>query len=146
MNRRNPPALAPFLWSIRGALAAPFLLAAMPAYADAMDRAMAAASALGGRVAVVQGTKSMLPVIGRHDLLVYTPASIDAVRVGDIVVFRWTDPNCVGSCTVLVAHRVLWKTHRDSLLTKGDNNDAPDGFRPTRADVVGIVRNIVKAD
>ena len=75
-------------------------------------------------------SNSMSPVLMEGDLVAWTPATIDEVQVGDVIVFKswvsWPD-------TKLVVHRVsnvLQNFKRPALETKGDANEWTDQAGP----------------
>ncbi len=93
---------------------------------------------------------SMAPAIRAGDLIIVRPLGIDAVRPGNIVVFH------AGGDSIPTVHRVvginevelvirdpsgteLERITERRLLTKGDNNPAPDPGEVTAASLVGSV-------
>ena len=69
----------------------------------------------------VDGT-SMLPTLEGGDLVVIQPTTVNAVHVGDIIVY-----NSLCSANGLsVVHRVVAKTTGGNLITEGDNNPGTD--------------------
>ena len=80
---------------------------------------------------VVSGT-SMLPHWHTGDLVLTWPA--DRYRPGDVVVYRVPEgePGAGGS----VIHRVVGRDTA-GLVTRGDNRDSVDIWRPTDAEVTG---------
>ncbi|MFQ5380319.1 MAG: signal peptidase I [Dehalococcoidia bacterium] len=104
---------------------------------------------LGYRFFAVE-SNSMSPAIVRGDLVVTRPASAASVEAGDVVVFN------AGGAGIPTVHRVLGKneiefaiTDRSSgertsttefrLVTKGDNNPAPDSQEVTGDRLLGEV-------
>jgi signal peptidase I len=89
---------------------------------------------LGGPAAyVVVAGDSMLPGLRSGDLVVaqHRPD----YDVGDVVVYRVPagEPGAGAS----VIHRVVGGSLQDGLVTRGDNTDAADIWRPGPADVLG---------
>lgn len=79
-------------------------------------------------------TESMDPTIPPHTYILVEKASADDVEVGDIIVFRSSDPRIKGQFNT---HRVV-SIEGDVLVTKGDNNKDNDGaYSPKKQDVVG---------
>jgi signal peptidase I len=56
-------------------------------------------------------------------------------EVGDIVAYRI--PRGEPGEGIIVIHRVVGGSSQEGLVTKGDNRQGPDLWRPTAADVVG---------
>ncbi len=85
------------------------------------------------------GSNSMQPVYGRGDAIIYRKADASEVDTGDIIVF-----NKEGT---IVTHRIVNITRGGKSLviqTKGDANNAPDGFAVYSSDVLGIVEYRIK--
>lgn len=79
-------------------------------------------------------TESMDPAIPPKTYILVEKATADDVEVGDIIVFRSSDPRIKGKFNT---HRLTFKSG-DTLVTKGDNNPATDGiYSPKPEDVVG---------
>ena len=79
-------------------------------------------------------TESMDPTIPPRTYILVEKASADDVEVGDIIVFRSSDPRIKGRFNT---HRLVSKSG-DNLVTKGDNNANTDGaYSPKPEDVVG---------
>jgi signal peptidase len=70
---------------------------------------------------------SMEPTLRSGDLVVALAA--DAYAIGDVVAFR-ADGG-------LVVHRIVGGSAADGLVTRGDNRDREDHWRPTEAEIVG---------
>lgn len=94
---------------------------------------------------------SMTPTIKRGDLLVVEGVNASNLHVGDIIVYRTSDPYLAGE---LIVHRIIKVNLVDGkvvgYITKGDNNlqsDAAAGFEPPTGippqDVVGKVVFVV---
>lgn len=91
---------------------------------------------LGYRLMHTSGT-SMLPNLTPETLIaVQCDAHASDVSVGDIIVFQNLD---TASDVGLISHRVT-ATDRQSMVTKGDNNQYPDPYPVTDANLIGIVR------
>jgi signal peptidase len=84
-------------------------------------------------------TESMEPTINVDDMIIYRKASIEDVKIGDVIVFRSLDSHLNGSA---ITHRVVETANVNgaiSLTTKGDNNASAD-YNPVTADnFYGIV-------
>ena len=79
-------------------------------------------------------TESMDPAIPPKTYILVEKATADDVEVGDIIVFRSSDPRIKGKFNT---HRLTFKSG-DTLVTKGDNNASTDGiYSPKPEDVVG---------
>ena len=79
-------------------------------------------------------TQSMDPTIAPKTYILVEKASADDVDVGDIIVFRSTDPRIAGSFNT---HRIIAKSGNE-IVTKGDNNASDDGIYSAKAEnVVG---------
>lgn len=78
---------------------------------------------------------SMSPSLNAGDLVVVVPASLDGLKVGDIVVFK----SPLGGDQV--CHRLIGIEQGSEItfLTKGDNNEDPDPFVLKSQDIVGKV-------
>jgi len=90
---------------------------------------------------------SMTPTIKQGDLLVVEGVNTSNLQVGNIIVYKTTDPYLGGE---LIVHRIVKIDIYDGrvigYVTKGDNNPVPDneaGFEPPTGippqDVVGKV-------
>lgn len=79
---------------------------------------------------------SMSPTLMEGDIVTWTPANINDIKVGDVVVFRsyvsWPGEK-------IIVHRVSNITTNSKgeifLETKGDNNEWPDQSGPNRQDL-----------
>jgi signal peptidase I len=89
--------------------------------------------ALGGSATwvVIRGS-SMLPALQTGDLVVARAA--DDYAIGDIVAYR-VRAGEIGAGHVVV-HRLIGGGDA-GFEVRGDNNDAPDPWHPTRTDIVG---------
>lgn len=85
-------------------------------------------------------TQSMDPTIPPRTYILVEKATADDVNVGDVIVFRSTDPRIKGNFNT---HRIIAKSG-NTIVTKGDNNDQDDGIYSAKPeDVVGrYVRKI----
>jgi len=109
------------------ALAAAFLIFPFVAY-------------YGNEIMVVTST-SMVPVLKPNDLIVVEPATIDQIKVGDIITFDshledWG----------IIAHRAIEMTEMNgeiAFYTKGDNVEKKDGWRVGDSDLTGKVIEII---
>jgi signal peptidase len=90
--------------------------------------------ALGGPASyvMVRGV-SMVPTYHTGDLVVVHRRA--AYGPGDLVAYRIPGGD-VGAGTVVI-HRIVGGSGRSGFVVKGDNNLAPDDWRPRNADVVG---------
>jgi signal peptidase I len=95
----------------------------------------AAAVLLGTQAPLAAVTSgSMTPTIKQGDLLVIQGVSPQSLQVGNIIVYRTTDPYLSDE---LIVHRIIQINKADGnivgFVTKGDNNPYPDtvyGFEP----------------
>ena len=79
---------------------------------------------LYGAYVIVSG--SMEPLIKVRDAVIIKRASIDNIKIGDVVTYRSTDPAFNG---ILVTHRVVSideKNGEKIFITKGDHNETID--------------------
>ncbi|HET9770293.1 MAG TPA: signal peptidase I [Acidimicrobiia bacterium] len=89
---------------------------------------------LGGPATyVVVSGESMLPNLQGGDLVITHQRR--SYEPGDVVAFRVKGK--------LVIHRVMGGNGVDGYVTRGDNNPAPDPWRPTNADIAGESRFVV---
>lgn len=111
--------------------------------ADALAFAVVAAVAwavwpasLGGATTfiIVDGS-SMEPRFHSGDLVV---ARVGTPAVGDVVVYR---PD--GFDHALIVHQIVGGDGADGWVMQGENNTWTDPWRPTNADVVGVVHSMV---
>jgi len=94
----------------------------------------------GNEIMVVTST-SMVPVLNPNDLIIVEPATIDQIKVGDIITFDshmedWG----------IIAHRAIEVTERGgeiAISTKGDNVETKDGWRVKDSDLTGRVIEII---
>jgi signal peptidase len=95
---------------------------------------------LGGRfnVTIVSGT-SMEPTYHTGDLALVRRT--DDIAVGDVIVYAV--PAGEPGDGRHVIHRVVGGDARSGWITRGDNRDTPDIWRPRADDIVGTVRGIV---
>jgi len=98
--------------------------------------------ALGGSATwvVIRGS-SMLPALETGDLVVVRAA--DEYAIGDVVAYRVPDGE-IGAGHVVV-HRLIGGGGDVGFEVQGDNNDATDPWRPTRADIVGRTWIVIPA-
>lgn len=91
--------------------------------------------ALGGpAVFVAVRGSSMLPTYEHGDLVVVQSAA--TYKVGDVVAYR-VPAGEVGAGRVVI-HRIVGGDATIGFTLQGDNNSAPDPWRPKEADMVGI--------
>jgi len=94
----------------------------------------------GNDILVVTST-SMLPVLKPNDLIIVEPATVDQIKVGDIITFDshmedWG----------IIAHRAIEVTDHDGEIqigTKGDNVEHSDGWHVTENDLIGRVIDVI---
>lgn len=79
---------------------------------------------------------SMLPTYEHGDLVVVQSAA--GYAVGDVVAYR-VPAGEVGAGRVVI-HRIVAGDATAGFTLQGDNNSAPDPWRPRRADMVGLAR------
>ena len=95
---------------------------------------------MGGRVSWVEVSgQSMEPTYHTYDLALTVRTG--AVKVGDVIVYRV--PRCDPGAGHQVIHRVIGGDAVRGYITKGDNREGPDMWRPRNRDVVGRVVLIV---
>ena len=80
---------------------------------------------------VVRGS-SMLPTFASGDLVIVRSEA--SYRVGDVVAYRVPDGE-IGAGHVVI-HRLVGGD-ADAFVAQGDNNDAPDPWRPAAARIAG---------
>lgn len=79
-------------------------------------------------------TESMDPTIPPKTYILVEEISADEVEVGDVIVFKSTDPRISGQYNT---HRVIEK-NGNAFVTKGDNNPIDDGEYSAKAEnIVG---------
>jgi signal peptidase len=84
---------------------------------------------------MVQGV-SMVPTFRTGDLvMVWHEASY---RRGEVVAYR-VPRGDVGAGSIVI-HRIVGGSERSGFVTRGDNNPAPDDWRPRPADILGKAR------
>ncbi len=89
---------------------------------------------LGGSASwiVIRGS-SMLPGLTSGDLVIVQRAG--SYRIGDVVAYRVAAGD-IGAGHVVI-HRLIGGDGSTGWDVQGDNNDAPDPWRPTDHDIVG---------
>lgn len=91
---------------------------------------------LGGPVAyVIVSGESMEPTFANGDLVLAKKKS--SYRVGDVVAYRV--PKGDPGAGALVIHRLVGGSARVGYLTKGDNREGRDLWRPRPSDILGSV-------
>jgi len=96
----------------------------------------------GNEILVVTST-SMVPVLKPNDLIIVEPATIDQIKVGDIITYDshmedWG----------IIAHRAIEVTEIDgeiAVYTKGDNVEKKDGWYVKDSDLTGKVIEVIPA-
>lgn len=104
-----------------------------------MSRVSASPVFLFRKTAMWLMTESMDPTIPPRTYILVEKATADDVEVGDIIVFRSTDPRINGHFNT---HRIVEKDG-DRIVTKGDHNTADDG--PYSAKAENVVGKYVKS-
>jgi signal peptidase I len=111
---------------------------------DAIIKAKQLAESVGGKAARVASTGSMAPTITAGDIIVYKPAKVADVSVGDIVVVDQAMDDQPMYVRSLFTHRVYAKrANMGFLFTKGDHNRDVDNWTNTDANLKGVVVYIV---
>lgn len=82
-------------------------------------------------------TGSMAPTINPGDVILTTPPSNIAPKVGSIVAYvgRRFDGSAVG----VFSHRIIGGNAQTGFIVKGDHNPAPDTQKPKIPDITGVV-------
>jgi len=96
----------------------------------------------GNEIMVVTST-SMLPTLKPNDLIIVESATVDQIKVGDIITFdshieHWG----------IIAHRIVAVEDHDGeiqIRTKGDNIESQDEWYVTENDLVGKVIDTIPA-
>jgi signal peptidase I len=87
--------------------------------------------------AMAIGSNSMHPVFNKGDVVIITKiSSNDEITKGKIVAYHHDNK--------VIVHRIYKienKNNKVLITTKGDNNDAPDGWTFDDSDIIGIVNN-----
>ena len=94
----------------------------------------------GNEIMVVTST-SMLPVLKPNDLIIVEPATIDQIKVGDIITYDshledWG----------IIAHRaveIIDLNGEIAVNTKGDNVESMDGWHVRDSDLTGKVIDVI---
>jgi len=94
----------------------------------------------GNEIMVITST-SMLPVLKPNDLIIVEPATIDQIKVGDIITYDshmedWG----------IIAHRAIEVVDLNGEIvvkTKGDNVENKDGWHVTDSDLTGKVIDVI---
>jgi len=94
----------------------------------------------GNEIMVVTST-SMLPVLKPNDLIIVESATIDQIKVGDIITFDshmedWG----------IIAHRAIEVTEKNgeiAVYTKGDNAEHEDRWYVSDSDLTGKVIDVI---
>jgi len=82
-------------------------------------------------------TGSMEPSISAGDIIVTTPISRKAPRVGDVVAYQARRFN--GEKVAIFSHRIISGDLQSGFVVKGDANKSPDSQKPKAADILGVV-------
>ena len=82
-------------------------------------------------------TGSMTPAINPGDIIITTPPSNLAPKVGSVVAYvgRRFDGTAVG----IFSHRIIGGDAETGFIVKGDNNPNPDTQRPKTPDITGVI-------
>jgi signal peptidase I len=82
-------------------------------------------------------TGSMTPTINPGDIIITTPPSNLAPKMGSVVAYvgRRFDGTAVG----IFSHRIIGGDAESGFIVKGDNNPSPDTQRPKIPDITGVV-------
>lgn len=82
-------------------------------------------------------TGSMAPAIHTGDVIITTPVSHKAPKVGDVIAYQAKRFN--GDSVAVFSHRIISGDITSGFIVKGDSNKSPDTQRPTRGDILGVV-------
>lgn len=82
-------------------------------------------------------TGSMVPTINPGDIILTTPATNVAPKIGSIVAYvgRRFDGTAVG----VFSHRIIGGDAKEGFIVKGDHNPTPDTQHPKIPDITGVV-------
>lgn len=78
--------------------------------------------------------ESMEPTLSPDDLVIVQRRA--AYEPGDVIAFRIPD-DATANAGATVIHRVVGGNAHDGYVTRGDNRDSTDRWRPTPDDVIG---------
>jgi signal peptidase I len=96
--------------------------------------AVAWPTSLGGATSYVKVSGgSMLPKLHTGDLVV--TRSVGRYQIGDVIAYRVPEGDIASG--LLVLHRIVGGSASKGYITRGDNRDSSDTWRPRAGDVIG---------
>jgi signal peptidase I len=132
------------------ALASPYYPPESPpaAVSDAaIAKARELAASVSGKDARIASTGSMAPTLQANEIIVYKPAKVAELNVGDIIVFQAQIDGAQFNQVSLVTHRIYSKDARlHRVFTKGDHNRDNDGGAVVEEQIKGVVVYVVNGD
>ena len=82
-------------------------------------------------------TGSMAPAISTGDIIITTPITRKAPKVGDVIAYDAKRFN--GEKVAIFSHRIIGGDIKSGFIVKGDANKSPDPQKPTSQDILGVV-------
>ena len=86
-------------------------------------------------------TGSMAPAIHTGDVIITTPVSRKTPVIGDVIAYQAKRFN--GDSVAVFSHRIVGGDIESGFIVKGDANKTPDTQRPTRGDILGVVKFVI---
>jgi signal peptidase I len=113
----------------------------------AIAKARELAESVGGKDARIASTGSMAPTLQANEIIVYRPAKVAELNVGDIIVFQAQIEGAGSMQFSLVTHRIVHKDDRLlRVFTKGDHNKQDDQGEVPEGRIKGVVVYVVNGD
>ena len=107
-------------------------------YAFAITMLLFSAFSFSGNVkARIVLTGSMAPAISTGDIIITTPITRKAPKVGDVIAYDAKRFN--GEKVAIFSHRIIGGDIKSGFIVKGDANKSPDPQKPTSQDILGVV-------
>jgi signal peptidase len=82
-------------------------------------------------------TGSMKPAINPGDIIITTPISNKAPKLGDVIAYQARRFN--GQAVAVFSHRIIGGDIKSGFVVKGDANKTPDNQKPVSKDILGVV-------